>query len=462
MLIRKYRAKNLKEALNRVKVDLGDDATVLSTRTIRVGLLSNQVEVTATPAEVKARGPRPRPARSTIETPGVDPRELLASRQPRATLTGGQGLAPVEAAEPTMGAQGYTRAAMPVALETPMGAPEPAPEPSAASGGQSQMQRMLTPLRRDIRSLTSQVRSLTYDTDNSDKIVDMVNYLKQVLEAVNEEGELMPFVATYGARNKALASMATRLEDSGFRHSLANEVMIRVGEGLPDDPADDDTRIEGVTAQVLAEDLRTVAGIEHHTGPRRVVALVGPTGVGKTSTLIKIAARASLIHDRSVGVIGCDTTGIGAVPALQETARHIGVPCCIARDAAEMADAKRELAANELILVDTAGLSARDTGGIESLGDQFAAAEVDPILLLNADMRGLEVDATIQGFRPMGPTALIFTKLDQAMGLGGLYDAALSSALPVMYLTNGREIPNDIEEADAQRMASMIMGVQYN
>jgi flagellar biosynthesis protein FlhF len=192
------------------------------------------------------------------------------------------------------------------------------------------------------------------------------------------------------------------------------------------------------------------------------VALCGPSGGGKTTTLAKIATRAALVHRRRVAIVGCDGDRLGAMRALADTAELIGVPFVAAPDARGLVGALARIGPQDLVLIDTSGHSPRETAAISALRGTLEEAGAEPLLVLNADMRVLEIDASIASFGALSPRALVLTKIDQAVALGALYDAAVSSGLPVMYLGCGRRIPEDLEPAEPQRIVSLVLGFQFN
>jgi flagellar biosynthesis protein FlhF len=439
MLIRKYRARNLKEALRQVKADLGESAAILSSRTIPCGLFGSQLEVTATLPPMQKPGGYAKTGRSAA---------------PGGTV--------VQTAEPP-----------------------PAPPPPKRPGVElEQVVRFLSPLRQEIRAVHKEIRALAGERAASDGLtmesaLEEIRDLRKMIEAMKAEAQqakhqpvVRPSEVVADAivadeapepspQGEVLERLGEKLLSSGMRSSLAQQVLEAVAGDLPDDPEQARFCAEPLAAQVIGEGLTCVPPLEQSEGPR-VVAFIGPTGVGKTTTLAKVATRAALIQQRRVGVIGCDSERIGAGPTLQSLAEMIGVPCRMATDADELGQAIRELGECELILVDTSGVSARDTEAMEELARLLGDTAVEPCLLLNADMRSLELDSNLVGFAATRPRFVVFTKVDQAVELGVLYDGAVSSGLPVMYLTNGRRIPEDIEDATPERIASMVLGFQYN
>jgi flagellar biosynthesis protein FlhF len=426
MLIRKYRARNLKEALRQVKADLGESAAILSSRTIPCGLFGSELEVTATLPPMRKSGAYNRTGGAAGEAARTEP-------------------------------------------------PPPPPPPKRPGLELEQVVRFLSPLRQEIRTIHKEIRALAGERASGgglsmESALEEIRDLRRVIEAMKADGvapvarapEPQVVDESCDAPDRPeLDRLGEKLLSSGMRISLARQVLEAVSGELPEDPEQARFCAEPLAAQVIGEGLTCVPPLEQSEGPR-VVAFIGPTGVGKTTTLAKVATRAALIHQRRVGVIGCDSERIGAGPTLRSLAEMIGVPCRMASDADELGEAIRELDDCELILVDTSGVSARDDEAMGELARLLGSAGVEPCLLLNADMRSLELDSNLVGFASIRPRFVVFTKVDQAVGLGVLYDGAVSSGLPVMYLTNGRRIPEDIEDATPERIASMVLGFQYN
>lgn len=198
--------------------------------------------------------------------------------------------------------------------------------------------------------------------------------------------------------------------------------------------------------------LRTLVRVGGAIGPgrtRRVIALVGPTGVGKTTTAAKIAGLAAFRLGRRVALVSTDSYRIFGAQHLASYAELMGLPFESVRNATEMRAVLRgPLAQADLVLIDTSGRSPRDPDGIREVHDVLAVcpdAEVHLVLAANGRVRdlGLAVDA----FAPLPVRYLVFTKLDEAVGCGSLFSTALKSRRPVAYLGTGQDVPDAIVPA---------------
>jgi flagellar biosynthesis protein FlhF len=184
-----------------------------------------------------------------------------------------------------------------------------------------------------------------------------------------------------------------------------------------------------------------------------VFAIVGPTGVGKTTSIAKIAARFVLRHGvEKLGLISTDTYRIGARQQLSNFARILRAPMHVAENAADLKRVLDGFAHKKLVLIDTAGMSQRDV----RLANQFTTLKVEghrvqTVLALSAGAdRGCLAEA-LKVFEAAEPSALIVTKLDEAAGLGGLLSLAIKSDLPIAYLSDGQRVPEDLHRAAPKR-----------
>jgi flagellar biosynthesis protein FlhF len=194
-------------------------------------------------------------------------------------------------------------------------------------------------------------------------------------------------------------------------------------------------------------------------GQRKVVALVGPTGVGKTTTVAKLAANFKLVHGLRPGLVTVDTYRIAAVEQLRTYAEIIDLPLAVANSPAEMRKAIDSLGDVDLVLIDTAGRSPRDEVKIRELADFLAEAKPDEVhLVLSAVAGEKSLRAAVDRFSVVQADRLILTKLDEADGLGGVLAVIGQANRPISYLTTGQAVPDDIEPADRTRLAGLILG----
>ncbi len=242
-----------------------------------------------------------------------------------------------------------------------------------------------------------------------------------------------------------------------FAEGVIDDAVASVPADAMDDPA---TVGESVRRQLAARVPVAETALPARSPDARplTVAFVGPTGVGKTTSVAKLAAALRLRHRLSVGLITADTYRIAAVDQLRTYADIIGVPLRVAMDAAAMRRATLELADRDVILIDTAGRSQRDERRIDELRAMVEAAdphEVHLVLSAIAGPRALRREAA--AFSAVGTDKLVLTKLDEAVSFGMLIEAVAGIGLPLSFLTTGQEVPDDLERATATRLADLAL-----
>jgi flagellar biosynthesis protein FlhF len=184
-----------------------------------------------------------------------------------------------------------------------------------------------------------------------------------------------------------------------------------------------------------------------------VFAIVGPTGVGKTTSLAKIAARFVLRHGADqLGLVSTDTYRIGARQQLFNFARILRAPMHVAENPSDLRRVLDGFANKKLVLIDTAGMSQRDV----RLANQFTTLRAEghsvrTVLALSAGADRACLAEALKVFRAASPEALIVTKLDEAAALGGVLSLAIGSGLPVAYLSDGQRVPEDLHRAAPKR-----------
>lgn len=186
-----------------------------------------------------------------------------------------------------------------------------------------------------------------------------------------------------------------------------------------------------------------------------VYSLVGPTGVGKTTTIAKLAARFAQIHGADkVGLITTDSFRIGALEQLATYAKILGCPLKQAKDTEQLSEAIYQLRDKKLLLIDTAGMSQRDIKLTERLNQLLTRSRVNikNYLVLSATSQMSVLQESVKHFKTIPLSGCIFTKIDESLSLGELISVAIHNRLPIGYLTNGQRVPEDIRVANADKI----------
>jgi len=286
------------------------------------------------------------------------------------------------------------------------------------------------------RERAGRVEDLTLSTMQSE-----VRQLKQLFERQLELLEWQQFSRLHPAQS----GVFQRLLDMDLSPALA-EVIV---SGL--EHADEEAAWAGALL-ALADRLPELADELLDAG--RPLALIGPTGVGKTTSVAKLAARAVLRHGRAaVALISTDNFRVGGYDQLRSYARILEVPIRQATTAAALREALDAFAGRRVILIDTAGMGQRDA----RLFEQFRAlmevgGEVAPVMVLSANTQRATLADVLRQFRDLKPVAAMITKLDEAARLGPVLDILIRTRMPVAYLGVGQRVPEDLQLARPDRL----------
>ncbi|MBF8999546.1 flagellar biosynthesis protein FlhF [Vibrio sp. CAIM 722] len=250
-------------------------------------------------------------------------------------------------------------------------------------------------------------------------------------------------------REPLRAMLIRRLERMGLSLDLADQLACYIPEDTPPPKAWKALlRLVADQIPVSKQDILKRGG---------VVALLGPTGVGKTTSVAKLAARAAMEFGAdNVALVTTDTYRIGAHEQLSIYGRIMGCPVKVAKDSKELADVIYQLRNRRLILVDTAGMGQRDVRLSEQLDTlmQESGEVIHSYLVLPATAQRKVLQETIEHFRRIPLSGCIMTKLDECLSLGEFVSVVVQNALPVAYIANGQRVPEDIVIAQPKYMVS--------
>ncbi len=397
MDVRTFRARSMQEALQQVRNTLGPDAAVLQTREVRRGLL--RWLTGSREIEVLAS--------SSVNVP---------SRLPELTTTA--------VATETSHAMRHTH------YEQSVDETDDYLPPADAHGYREQF-------REDLKGEFDDLHSLVEDLSRHNQH-----------SSVHELPE-------------GLFHLFTDLIDAELTEDLARELIDQVRQGVSSRDLNDPVLLKARIMRTIEKEIRVCGPIQVRPTQSRVVALVGPTGVGKTTTIAKLAANYRLREKRRVGLITVDTYRIAAVEQLRTYADIIDLPMEVVSTPRQMREAVDRLSGLDLVLLDTAGRSPRDEVKIQELKSMLAEAQADEIHLVLSSVTGAaSLQKAAERFADVGVTALLLTKLDEATGLGNLLPLVRSCDLPLSYLTNGQNVPDDIEPADSKKLTRTILGME--
>ena len=391
MKIKRYTAASMRAALGLVRAEQGADAVILSSRRSDEGI---EVIAAVDYDEALFTDARQRMASAPAPEPIVAPQRTQAP-SPK--------LIPAHFQRLTMSSPPFAA--------PQRSAPAIPAQPARVDAGYGEMQRELKDLRQMVE------KGLAGITGNDKRLREPLK--ARVLEALSAL-DIAPDVA---ATLAALTPQSTQLANP------AHIPLALLVKHLP-----------------VIDDLASVSG--------GIMAVVGPTGAGKTMTIAKLAARWCMRHGNGdVALVSTDSYRIGARDQLTTYARLLGVPMHAANNGQELARVLERLKTKKLILVDTAGVGPRDARLAEQLATlKQGAARARILLALPAQGEGQALEEIVQAFAPLNPVACILTKVDEAASLGAVISTTLRNRLKIAYVCDGQRVPDDMHAAHQKRV----------
>lgn len=441
MKIKRFVAKDMRSALAEVKEFLGPDAIILSNKKVAEG-----VEIVAAiDAEPAAALPRQSsPAKATAED--ITPKTKRAEPRLNIKVDDQADAEPADSLRALLARQMIKQQGRetPVSQANKPLATEPAVTKAAQferqnSGSQNAGYSTAIPAQWQEISQAQQAQSQLMQQQFAQMQSEMLS-MRQLLQ--HQVSGLM--WQDLARREPVRALVIENLKQLGLSEQIADQLACF----MPDDlnAADAwDTALELLSGQLNTtnDDILRRGG---------VIALVGPTGVGKTTTVAKLAAGFAKRHGvDQVALITTDCFRIGAFEQLATFGRIIGCPVKQAKDSEALSILLNQLQQRKLILIDTAGMSQRDLRLAEKLASLVhnSRVKIKSYLVLSATAQARVMQESVQQFKRIGLAGCIFTKLDECLSLGEVINVAIQNALPVSYLTHGQRVPEDIRIADA-------------
>ena len=406
MKIRKYVARNMPEALQQVREDLGEKAVILNTRQIRRNHRFNphdetRVEVTAAFDDRVSSSP------------------LAAARSQAAPLA----------------AQKY---AMHASAEPPPPV-EPPPEP----------QRGLPPAPDSQVEPPDDVRR-----QDVEEMVGRLRHLQDAVERLEQRGKAQVILP------EELERLASRMHSMGLAEELVGQVVQRLFQELDGEALNERRQVSERAGALLVELLPACKDVIKIGPQRKVIGFIGSSGSGKTTAAAKIAAGFAMKRKHRVVLVTADDKRVGALDQARAFAEIIGVPLEVAYTPEEIEAVLEKHAAAQLVLIDTAGCGPHDRQAWERQRRLFEAAEVDGVQVVIDGLTSLDhMLDVIEACEGFPERRLLFTKMDEAVRSGAVLSTAARSQIPVSYLVVGPSVPGAIEAGNLAKLTGKMVGI---
>lgn len=445
MNIQRFTAATSREALAKARLAFGDGTLILSNRTT-----DNGVEVVATAEDALAaldqahESASQKPANAPVRSANPSYQEVASKVEDDAT----------QLAMSTLSFQDYVRERMMrkrhesavTTIPVDRGQPENAQERPRSMPADRTIEKKEAVAPKAALPRKAAVPTLQSE-GLSQGIVDELHAMKELME------DRFNALAWLGQarQNPIQANLMLKLIRAGYSPNLSRTILERMPEEM--------NAAESVqwVVDVLERNLKTDAEGPLLQEEGGIFALIGATGVGKTTTTAKLAGLCARAHGPgSVGLITLDTYRVGAHEQLRSYGKMLGVVAHLAHDRVALQDLLGLLSNRKMVLIDTTGLAPRDPRRREVM-DLLDLPNIKRLLVLNAGSHGDTLDEAVGAFKSAGPQHAIFSKTDEAVKLGPAIDAAIRNQLVLRGVTTGQRVPEDWEPAIASKLVRQSM-----
>ena len=479
MQIKSFKAPTLKEAMANVKSELGVDAVILHTNKIKKGGIlgfhaKEIVEVIAAIEDepvVKEQKPAmdtgaaseavlqaaaaARASRNSAPEPqptgNFTPRNMVSQYQTAGTIEAISQAMAQNTPSPTFGevlasvnkAQEQAESQQPVVKE------EPAEPVSVA-------EEKLVSVESDVEQLTSEKATETASEDAADLDVKE----QEILDLQNQLEEMKSMLVEM-SRNKdeagGIPNLQRAMEAQGISQHVLEDMISKLNGTEILAPQNSIKALKALEKYVRKA-IRIANGITLYSDKPKIVALIGPTGVGKTTTLAKIAAKFVLEEGAKVALITADTYRISAVEQLKTYSDILGLPLEIVYNPQALQEAIEKHRDKQLILLDTAGRSQYNAYQMKELSELLNIdADIEKHLVMSATTKTSDGLELLDNFSLCKPDRVIFTKVDETKTHGIILNILHRRKAALSYLTNGQSVPDDIEPASIEKLAELLL-----
>lgn len=357
----------------------------------------------------------------------------------------------------------------------------PAPKPKPKNEEAFMKQRPLTQKSSDVlyniseaAKQISKIAEVTEDERSPRQMPQRESEdLKRIKEEIEKLGDKVKLIQnmfwsekspkTTAAIPPEFAEIYRLAQESGMDQEHLDEIMHLTLEHMPSKMRESSETVKRYFQVLMRKMIPVRLETSPKPGSKKVIMLVGPTGVGKTTSIAKLAARFSYLLEKKykVGLVVLDTYRIGAVEQLMQYARMMKLGIETVVDPPEFSNALNALRYSDYILIDTMGSSPYDKGKIEKiyecLRENNTEYTVDVVLVMPSSIKYDDLKATYENFAPLGIDTMMFTKLDETRGFGNIFSLVYETKVPISYFSVGQEVPEDLVAATSDFLVDCLM-----
>ncbi|CAB1242088.1 Flagellar biosynthesis protein FlhF [Clostridiaceae bacterium BL-3] len=287
-------------------------------------------------------------------------------------------------------------------------------------------------------SMTGGVYEDSIVEKNNDALVKEVHQMKGMLDKMMNN--------PYG--NIGKSELQVKLENSDLNENVIKKILSSIN--IMEDDRKDEEKLKEVVQNMIKVDSGKLS---------RAVVLIGPTGVGKTTTIAKLAGRMALIEKKKIGLITIDTYRIGAVEQLRTYADIMNIPFKVVLTMKDMEKAIEDMGDCDAILIDTTGRNSKNKMQISELRAFIDKVKTDNIhLVISCTTKNRDIDAIVNGYRQLKYNYVIITKLDETCTYGSILNILQSAKKPISFVTTGQNVPEDIKSMSSEELTKLVLG----
>lgn len=489
MLIKSFKAPTLKEAMANVKAELGVDAVILHTsKTKKGGILGfHSKEVVEVIAAVEDEASKPAPVVPVNEAVLQAAAEARSSRAAAREAAGQQSygvpeadISPISATlanfTPRSAVNQYQTAGTMEAISQAMAQNTPSQTFGEVLASVNQAQEAANePVEVDIAAAVAaepvpemmqpeapvEVSEASVADDQPEEAAPDESGKDEEIRDLQNQLEEMKAMLMEMSRNKGAGDAVPTLQNAMQSQEVTEKIiqdMIAKLNGTEILAPSNSVKAANALEKYIRKAIRVANGITLYSNKPKVVALIGPTGVGKTTTLAKIAAKFVLEQGARVALITADTYRISAVEQLKTYSDILGLPLEIVYNPEALRKAIEKHKDKQLILIDTAGRSQYNEYQMKELSGLLSIdADIEKHLVMSATTKTSDGVELLENFSICQPDRVIFTKVDETGTHGIILNILHRRKVALSYITNGQSVPDDIEPASVERLAELLL-----